>query len=242
MSLKIDHEIEHGRYLSAGDTEVLWGWGTPAGRVRARRRGQMVADGAGLRPGMNALEIGCGTGIFTEMFAERGALVLAVDLSPELLSKACARNLPADRVRFLEKPFEECSVDGPFDAIIGSSILHHLDVKAALRKMLDLLRPGGRLAFAEPNMLNPQVFMERRFRRFFPYTSPDETAFVRWSLKKQLRTAGFNDIRITPFDWLHPHTPEGLIATIRAVGTVLEKMPIVREFAGSVLITAARPR
>lgn len=241
MSSKIDHEVEHGRLLSAGDTELIWGWGTPAGQLRAKRRGHMIAEGADLRPGMNVLEIGCGTGLFTQMFAERGSLITAVDLSPDLLSKARARNLPVNRVRFLEKPFEECFVDGPFDAIIGSSVLHHLDMNTALIKIFDLLRPGGRLVFAEPNMANPQVFLERRFRRFFPYVSPDETAFLRRPLKEQLRTVGFDDIRITPFDWLHPSVPKRLIKMVQVTGTILESIPVIKEFAGSVLIISIRP-
>jgi 2-polyprenyl-3-methyl-5-hydroxy-6-metoxy-1,4-benzoquinol methylase len=209
--------------------------------MRAERRGRMIADAAAFRPEMSVLELGCGTGMFTEMFAESGVSIIAVDLSPDLLSKARARNLSADQVRFMEKPFEECSVDGPFDAIVGSSVLHHLDANVALRKIFDLLTPRGRFAFAEPNMLNPQVFLERRFRRFFPYVSPDETAFLRWPLKKQLMRVGFVDVRIIPFDWLHPRVPKSLIKLIQVGGTMLENLPIVREFAGSLLIIGARP-
>jgi 2-polyprenyl-3-methyl-5-hydroxy-6-metoxy-1,4-benzoquinol methylase len=238
---RAEHEIEHGKWLAAGDTEAIWGWGTPAGQLRARRRGGLVAEAAGLRPGARALEVGCGTGLFTEIFAASGANIIAVDISEELLDKARQRGLPVPRVRFLAKPFEECALDGPFDAVIGSSILHHLDYKAALAKMCRLLRPGGVLAFAEPNYLNPQVWLERNFRQFFPYTSPDETAFVRWQLRRDLLGAGFEAPRITPFDWLHPSTPRLLIPCVRAIGTVLEYLPLLREFSGSLLITARRP-
>ena len=27
---RASHEIEHGKWLAAGDTEWIWGWGTPA--------------------------------------------------------------------------------------------------------------------------------------------------------------------------------------------------------------------
>jgi 2-polyprenyl-3-methyl-5-hydroxy-6-metoxy-1,4-benzoquinol methylase len=76
----------------------------------------MIGSGARLAPGVHALEIGCGTGIFTEMFARAGAKVIAVDISEDLLKKAQARDLPQDKVQFLEKRFEDCDVDGPFDA------------------------------------------------------------------------------------------------------------------------------
>jgi cyclopropane fatty-acyl-phospholipid synthase-like methyltransferase len=95
-------EIDHSRMLAARNTEKAWGWDTPAGRLRAQRRSDMIARGARLSTGMRALEIGCGTGMFTELFAETGAQLVAVDISIELLQKAFARNLPPNQVKFLE--------------------------------------------------------------------------------------------------------------------------------------------
>ncbi len=255
----VTNEIQHGEHLAAGDTEMLWGWGTPAGRKRAERRGLLISKSGKLGPGKRVLEIGCGTGMFTEIFAATGADVTAVDLSPELLVKARSRQLPTARIRFLEKPFEECDVDGPFDAVIGSSVLHHLDMRRALPKIFSLLKSGGYFSFAEPNMLNPQVWAERHFRQFFPYVSPNETAFVRWVLKRQMALLesnlahkekteiavidpfGFTSITIIPFDWLHPAVPPPLMEMVQGVGAFFEKMPFVREFAGSLLITARKP-
>jgi len=241
MEKRVEHEISHGEYLASGDTETLWGWGTPAGRMRAQRRAQLIADTARLGPATRVLEIGCGTGMFTEMFAQSGCSIVAVDISGDLLEKARLRNLPEDRVSFVNKRFEECAIDGPFDAVIGSSVLHHLEVEAALSKIFELLKPGGILSFAEPNMLNPQIFAERKFRRFFPRISADETAFVRTPLKKTLSDIGFHDISIVPFDWLHPAVPKKLIPAVSATGRVLEKVPLVREFSGSLHILANRP-
>ena len=81
----------------------------------------------------------------------------------------------------------------------------------------------------------------RRFRWLFPYVSPDETALKRWTLKRDLESAGFTSVAITPFDWLHPSTPAPLISIVSATGAVLERLPLAREFAGSLLISAVRP-
>ena len=220
-STRAKHEILHGKMLAKGDTELIWGWGTPAGQLRARRRAELIATGARLGPQIRTLEIGCGTGMFTEMFAQTGTQLVAVDISRELLEKARTRNLPPAQVQFLEKRFEDCEVDGPFDVVIGSSILHHLDLEAAIVKIFNLLKPGGIMSFAEPNMLNPQVFIERKFTFLRPwlwYVSADETAFVRWRLRTLFLEAGFEDVEITPFDWLHPFTPESLIGPVRWLG------------------------
>ena len=71
--------------------------------------------------------------------------------------------------------------------------------------------------------------------------SPDETAFVRWQLKKRLEGIGFTDVQITPFDWLHPITPRPLISLVEKMGLVAEKLPFLREFSGSLHIKAYRP-
>jgi len=242
MTERGDREIEHGKFLAASEhTEGVWGWGTPAGQQRAIRRAELIAKGAVLKDGAVALERGCGTGLFTEYMAKTGARLVAVDISPELLAKARERGLPEGQVTFVEKRFEECHEEGPFDAVVGSSVLHHLDIEASLKTMFSLLKPGGKVSFAEPNMLNPQIFIERHFRQFFPQVSPDETAFVRWRFAAQLRSAGFVNVAITPFDWLHPATPSALIPVVNGCGRCIEHIPLLREISGSLHICAEKP-
>ena len=183
--------------------------------------------------------------MFTEIFAQFGANLVAVDISSDLLKKARTRNIPSDRVLFVEKRFENCDIDGPFDAVIGSSVLHHLKIETALKKIYKLLKPGGFMCFAEPNMLNPQIFIERKFRFLLPclwYVSPDETAIVRWRFRDLLIKTGFKKIKIMPFDWLHPATPIPLIRLFANIGKLLENTPVLREFAGSLYIQCRRPQ
>ncbi|MBI5393892.1 MAG: methyltransferase domain-containing protein [Verrucomicrobia bacterium] len=242
-SPRASHEIEHGKKLAQGDPELVWGWGTPAGRQRAQRRAELIASAAGLKPGSRTLEVGCGTGMFTEIFARTGARIVAVDISPELLELARERGLPADRVQFIQKGFEDCEAEGPFDAVIGSSILHHLDMEVSMRKILRLLKPGGCISFAEPNMLNPQLALQKNvpWLKARMGDSPDETAFVRWRLAALLRRVGFVGISLRPFDWLHPSTPQRLVGLVSRLGAILERVPLLRELAGSVHIFARRP-
>jgi len=240
----INREIKHSKFLAQSDSELIWNWNTPAGRLRAKRRADLIINGSRLEPGVNALEIGCGTGMFTEMFAQFGANLVAVDISSDLLKKARSRNIPSDRVLFVEKRFENGNIDGPFDAVIGSLVLHHLEIETALKKIYNLLRPGGFMCFTEPNMLNPQVFIKRKFRSLLPclwYVSADETAIVRWKFRDLLIKTGFEKIEIMPFDWLHPATPIPLIRLIGNIGKLLENTPILREFAGSLYIQCRRP-
>lgn len=233
------HEIEHGKFLASQGAEETWGWGTPAGKRRAAKRAAKVIAASKLGPGVRALELGCGTGMFTQVFAATGAQVTGNDISPDLVEIA-KKHSPG--VEFVCARFEDLPASRPYDAVIGSSVFHHLELGPALTKLFELLKPGGHFAFAEPNMLNPQVFAERTFlRKALKYVSPDETAFVRWSLAATLREHGFVDIRITPFDWLHPAIPAPLIPLTEFLGSVLEALPLVREFSGSLLISCRKP-
>ncbi len=235
---RAQNEIEYGKYLASQGAENVWNWGSPAGKKRAVKRANKVINAANLAPGVTALELGCGTGLFTQMFAATGATIHANDISAELLEIAAKQN---PGVKFIHSRFEDIPATMQYDAIIGSSVLHHLEIAPSLAKSYELLKPGGVIAFAEPNMLNPQVFAERTFlRKVLSSVSPDETAFVRWQLAKQLSSMGFVDIRITPFDWLHPAIPQPLIRITEAVGGILEALPLVREFSGSLLISCRK--
>ncbi|HVX13803.1 MAG TPA: class I SAM-dependent methyltransferase [Pirellulales bacterium] len=236
-------EIVHGKALAAEGAEHAWNWASAAGRVRAKRRAELIVRAANIGPGMRVLEIGCGTGLFTEFFVAAGASVCAVDISPDLLELARQRGIDPKGVKFYCGEFESLDLPGPFDAVVGSSVLHHLDIALSLARIRDDLVPGGRLSFAEPNYLNPQVWAERRIpvvRRMMG-ASPDETAIVRWRLGRSLRELGFEDISIRNFDWLHPAVPAALIPIVSSVGRMLEAVPLVKEFSGSVLIAAEKP-
>ena len=240
---RLGREIAHHRRI-APFAEAIWSWSSPSGTVRAERRaGLYLAHGA-LGPGKQALELGCGTGLFLARVATSGASIHAVDLSNDLLDRARARvgNLPnvtLSRGNAEALPFR----DRAFDLVYGSSILHHLDLDAALRELLRVLRPGGRLVFAEPNALNPHlllIFRVRALRRHFG-VSPDEMAFSRWRARAALARAGFADVSVEPYDFLHPSTPRSWIGAVSRASLVLERVRLVREIAGSLLLRARRP-
>jgi hypothetical protein len=42
---RAEREILHGKHLAVLETETVWGWGTPAGQLRARRRADLIIEG-----------------------------------------------------------------------------------------------------------------------------------------------------------------------------------------------------
>ena len=195
-----------------------------------------------LKPGMTVLELGCGTGYFTEELARSGADIVAIDVSPELLEIA-RTNCSSPNVQYqIQNAYALSYSEAVFDSVVGSSVLHHLEIEEALRDIYRVLKPMGTIYFTEPNMLNPQIAIQKNI----PWIkrklgdSPDETAFFRWPLRQLLEQTGYRDIRIDPFDFLHPKTPVALIDPVNAFGRFLEKVPVISEFAGSLYIRAVK--
>ena len=100
-----------------------------------------------LRPDMEVLEFGCGTGSTAIVHAPYVKHILAIDISSKMLKiaqgKADANKV--ENITFKQSTIEEFSApDQTFDAIMGHSILHLLDNKeAAIAKVHRMLKPGG---------------------------------------------------------------------------------------------------
>ena len=240
MQERIAKEIQHGRFLAEHGAGEIWNWESQAGKVRWARRVKML--GRHLGPGMCVLELGCGTGYFTRELARSGADIVAIDVSPDLLEVAKA-NSSAPNVRYeIQNAYALSYPDAVFDSVVGSSVLHHLEIVEAIREIYRVLKPGGTIYFTEPNMLNPQIAIQKNV----PWVkrklgdSPDETAFFRWPLRRLLQQRGYRDVRIVPFDFLHPKTPVPLVGRLDYVGRFLESMPVISEFAGSLYIRAIK--
>lgn len=235
-------EREH--FAALAGPELYWADATPAGRRRRElRAGRLLRAAVPGGSAARVLELGCGQGAYSRLVAPAlaGRLV-AIDLTLPLLRAAgagAAPNLSLALADATQLPFPDAS----FDAVWGNAILHHVPVEQTLRELARVLRPGARLCFAEPNWLNPHVLAERRLpwlRRRLG-VSPDEAAFVRWRLRGLLARLGLVEVSVEPFDFLHPLTPGFLIPPVERLGRWLERVPLVREIAGSLLAVARKP-
>lgn len=240
MHQRIAREVQHGRFLAEHGAGKTWNWEGPAGQRRWARRVKMLSEH--LRREMTVLELGCGTGYFTRELARSGADIVAIDISPELLEIAKADYCPPNVHYEIQNACALSYADAVFDSVVGSSVLHHLGIEEALREIHRVLKPRGAIYFTEPNMLNPQIAIQKNV----PWIkrklgdSPNETAFFRWPLRRLLERTGFRDVRINPFDFLHPKTPSSLVDRLNALGGLLENMSVVSEFAGSLYIRALK--
>src|SRR4051794_10058721 len=147
------------------DPNEMWDAGNFAAVAeRILESGELVVERAGVEPGMDVLDVACGTGNATIPAARAGARVTGLDFAPGLL--AVARERAADamvEIDFLEgnaqqMPFE----DGSFDRVV--STFGHMfapDHRRAAGEMTRVLRPGGVIAVA---CWTPEGAIGRMFR------------------------------------------------------------------------------
>lgn len=91
-----------------------------------------------------ALEVGCGTGVFARSLAERCERVLAVDLSPRMVEVARDRSKGHPNVEYLVADANSWELpEERFGCVASITTLHHLPLAPTLRKMAGALRPGG---------------------------------------------------------------------------------------------------
>jgi len=169
--------------------------------------GQAALDLLDPHAGERILDVGCGDGTLTKKIVERGATVLGIDNSPEMIAAAREKGIDAVRMDVADMTFRS-----EFDAVFSNATLHWvLETEQAARAIFRALKAGGRFAGelgGEGNIarLREALDTELVIRGYLPptessnwYPSPEEFAAV-------YEGAGFDHIdarlieRPTPLD------------------------------------------
>ena len=106
-----------------------------------------ILENAGIKAGMDVLDVACGTGVLFPDYLNRGvASVTGIDISPEM-AKIAASKFP--EVTVVCGDVEETKFDRQFDAIMVYNAFPHFPEPARLIEALArLVKPGGRLSVA----------------------------------------------------------------------------------------------
>ena len=90
------------------------------------------------------LEIGCGTGLLTELLARNWpeAQIVATDFAPQMLERASRRAIPRTEFKFMDAA--NPTVEGPFDVVCGNLVMQWLEQPEPVMERL-----GGVLAGSE---------------------------------------------------------------------------------------------
>jgi trans-aconitate methyltransferase len=105
--------------------------------------GQAVLDLLNPQPGERVLDLGCGDGVLSEKIKARGAIVVGVDASADMIAAAKSRGVDAQVMDGLNLSF-----NAEFDAVFSNAALHWMkpDPSAVVEGVRRALKPGGRFA------------------------------------------------------------------------------------------------
>ena len=128
-----------------------------------------AADAISLHPGMKILDVGCGTGRFSTLFARRGAVVTGLDRSATMLTAARA-SIPAglaEKLRYVQADANQGLPPQVFDVVaFFMSIQYMLLSDAFFQSLHETLASSGMITIVT---LPHRHFIENEFlTRYFP--------------------------------------------------------------------------
>lgn len=200
--------LEKNRQLNMG----LWFPGTKSLSEALQNLNEELARKANISAGHRVLDAGCGVGGTCIHLASRyDCNAYGITLVPgqvELAQRFAMESNVSDRTDF--RIMNYCHTTFPdnyFDAIVGiESICHTPDKRSFLTEALRILKPGGRLVFAENLQAKPRLTpKEHKILYTYAYEGCKiSTLFTGEQYLTNLKELGFSDYKIddvTPYIW-----------------------------------------
>jgi ubiquinone/menaquinone biosynthesis C-methylase UbiE len=168
---------------------------------------EALIEFARVEPGMQALDVGCGTGALTAALVQRLGTENVAGVDPsEPFAEACRRRVPGADVVIAaaeELPF----ADGAFDAVLSQLVVNFMtDAERGVREMVRVTRPGGIVAACVWDYAGEMTLLRAYWdaaREVEPERSAraDESV-MRWCSEHELASlwtsAGLADVRTAP--------------------------------------------
>lgn len=116
-----------------------------------------------IHPAHLVMDLGCGSGIFSDFLARRGCTVTGIDGSEEMIN-ICRKRSTAQNVSYVLQslPFTQPDTYLQQDAIIASSVLEYIDdMMLVVEQARETLKPDGLLLVSMPNKISLYRRVER---------------------------------------------------------------------------------
>ncbi len=148
---------------------------------------------SGLQRGARVADLGCGSGVFTELLRRSGYQSVGLDISPKLVALGRHKYPGLELIEGDAEnlPFENESLDG----VLLSGLVHHFpDPRRLASEVKRVLKASGRFVAFDPNRMNPFMWLYRD--RSSPFYSSvgvteNERPVVAWQIAEIFRTEGF---------------------------------------------------
>jgi tRNA A58 N-methylase Trm61 len=225
--------------------ETYWSRYKRTASIKLRWRAIAVRHCFHVLPGESILEIGAGSGLWTEhLSAVLGGEnpITAAAFHVDLAERARQKLIPNVKVLKVTDLLKDLAGQ-QFDYIVGTAILCHNQYASHLSVLYKLLKPGGQIFFFEANFWNPQVLLKSIIPRLGRWAgnASCQVGVRKYRLMKTASHQGFTNVEVLPFDIIHPLTPRRLIRVLQSAAFIVEHAPVIKEFCGTVFIWAKRP-
>ena len=155
-------------------------------------------------PADQVMDLGCGSGIFSNYLAERGCQVIGIDGSATMID-LCNQKKTSTNVRYVRQslPLTDPVMYYQQDVIIMSSLLEYIaDTESLLQQVWKLLKPNGLLIVSIPNSLSIYRRVESilfRLTGLPSYVSHIHNRSTEMAFNQQLTVSGFNVLETSYF-------------------------------------------
>jgi ubiquinone/menaquinone biosynthesis C-methylase UbiE len=200
-----------------------------------------------LPPGSRVVDLGCGSGVFTDVLQRRGYRCAGIDISPKLITIAQTK---FPKIEFIEGdvehlPFRENSFDG---ALLSGLVHHFPDPSRCATEVFRILRPGGTFFAFDPNRMNPFMYLYRD--RSSPFYSSvgvteNERPVLAAELEATFRGVGFrvgteylSDLK---YRYVASGLMRGLLPLYNAIDSFMFSPTCMRHFRAFVLTFGTKP-
>jgi SAM-dependent methyltransferase len=180
-----------------------------------------------IAPGRDVVELGAGTGKFTELLALTGASITAIEPIPGMRD-ALRRNCPT--VTVLDGTAEDIPLDGAgADAVVAAQAFHWFDADRALAEIARVLRSEGRLGLIW-NARDEASDWSERLTAIFDRLSGDGPRYrdLRWRAAFA-RSDAFGPLHHQVAYHVHEVTREGFLDRVLSVSYVASAPPDERD-------------
>jgi SAM-dependent methyltransferase len=204
-----------------------------------RRSSEELCRRAGFQPDQQILDVGCGVGTSAISIARRyGATVTAVDISPIMLSRARSNvrragltgqvTITSGDILGLGFP------DHTFDRVVAEAVTMFVDRPRAVRELLRVSKPGGRVLATEFFWREPPTPEAREV--FLGQVCPGMQVDTLEEWVRLYEGAGLNNTQVIsgPFEMMTPAgflSDEGVDTCLAIMGRTMTRLSYLRKMA-----------
>lgn len=197
--------------------------------------------------GKKLLEYGCGTGNSSLEWINHGALLTGIDISSEGIKKAKAKSKKYGyKAEFYVMNAEKTNFNSScFDVVVGTGILHHLNLNNAYAELSRILNSDGSAIFIEPLGHNPFINIYRKL------TPSIRTEFEHPLIKRDIQLAKqyFYKVEVYYYNLFTlfsiPFRNSSFFSTIlnflQLIDTLVFKVPFIKKYAWMVVLCISKP-